>query len=527
MYLPEKYSMSSQFRRRLAGVSFLVAAALGSASSSWAGSSSDWLYAGGGLLNTRAAPNETKISPSTISGLKLKWSYTTAGDVSATPTIEGNDLYITDWGGYIHKVDRTTGAMVWKHKISDYTGNSKSLSRASPAIDASVVVIGDRAVGSGVVMGIDKNTGNLVWKTRLNTVNSTVITASPIIYNGLVYIGTSSLEEGKVVGKLINRGSMVALDVNTGKIVWQTYMTPEGYAGVSIWSSTPVVDVQRGSLYITTGNNHAVPSSVAKCINKTSDPAAQIACMAPDNYFDAVASLDLQTGKVKWSSTLNGTDIWYINCTLRLPSCQVLGGPDYDFGSGAMLINTVVAGKPTQLVGAGQKSGIFWALDPDTGKVVWSTQAGPGSPLGGIEWGSASDGARVYIASGNMYHKEFTLYGSNQKWLAGAWTALDAATGKFLWQVGQLGGGPRDGAEKLHSSISPPVTVANGVVFYGNADGTMAALDGATGKTLWTYLSGGTVNSGPAVIDGNVYWGSGYSQFGGNPNNQLYAFSVN
>ena len=53
------------------------------------------------------------------------------------------------------------------------------------------------------------------------------------------------------------------------------------------------------------------------------------------------------------------------------------------------------------LVGAGQKSGQYWALDPDTGAVVWVTQAGPGGTAGGLQWGSAVDGKRVYTANAN------------------------------------------------------------------------------------------------------------------------------
>jgi len=45
-------------------------------------------------------------------------------------------------------------------------------------------------------------------------------------------------------------------------------------------------------------------------------------------------------------------------------------------------------------------------------------------------------------------------------------------------------------------------------------------------QTLWTFASGGSVNSGAAIVDGAVYWGSGYGVrgIGLKPNNKLYAF---
>lgn len=76
------------------------------------------------------------------------------------------------------------------------------------------------------------------------------------------------------------------------------------------------------------------------------------------------------------------------------------------------------------------------------------------------------------------------------------------------------------------------MTVANGVVYAGSlASGqnsnNMYALDAKTGKILWDFNSGGSVVAGAAVVNGTVYWGSGYSRYGlGVFNNKLYAFTV-
>ena len=57
--------------------------------------------------------------------------------------------------------------------------------------------------------------------------------------------------------------------------------------------------------------------------------------------------------------------------------------------------------------------------------------------------------------------------------------------------------------------------------------GDMVVLDSATGATLWSYHANGSVVAGPAIVNGVVYWGTGYSNLGlGTGNNQLFAFST-
>ena len=71
------------------------------------------------------------------------------------------------------------------------------------------------------------------------------------------------------------------------------------------------------------------------------------------------------------------------------------------------------------------------------------------------------------------------------------------------------------------------MTVANGVFFAGSLSGDMVALDASNGKLLWKFASGGSVVCGPSIVNGTLYWGSGYSMFGaGTDNNKLYAFSL-
>ena len=346
----------------------------------------------------------------------------------------------------------------------------------------------------GKLLAFNKNTGALVWSTQLDSHFAAIITQSATAYDGRVYVGVASQEEalaGFVPGYpcCSFRGSMLSVDAATGAIVWKTYFVPSvpaGYSGNAIWGSSPAIDTKRNQVYVATGNNYSVPDSVLACVEAAAGNETAIkACIAADNLFDAVVALDLTSGAVRWATKALPFDAWTVSC-LPPPfgdgsNCPEPEGPDYDFGQAPALFTVEANGKPKQLVGAGQKSGQYWAMNPDTGVVAWVTQAGPGGTAGGLQWGSAVDGKRVYTANANYNAVPWTLPGGATT-RAGVWSALDAATGQVLWQKADPSPGPVVFGSR--GSTSGPVTTANGVVFGCSLDplGHMYALDAATGE---------------------------------------------
>jgi polyvinyl alcohol dehydrogenase (cytochrome) len=477
---------------------------------------SDWTSAGQNNHNTRDAAAETIIGPGNVGGLVPRWVLPATGNVAATPTVSGGVVYVPDLGGTLWAVNAATGNVIWSASVGAYLGVPFDVSRTSPAIDGNEIVIGTGAtpvtaldpVGA-YLLGINATTGALLWKKKVATDPYAMITGSPVIDDGVVYAGVSSDDELASPLTPTFRGSVVALSERTGRVLWQTYTAPPGYTGNAVWGSTPVVDHATGLLYVATGNNYSVPSGVCQS-------PVQTGCTPPaaDDYFDSVLGLNLQTGAVAWARGTLTADAF----TATSPQ-----GPDYDFGSGPNLYTATINGQPMDLLGVGQKSGIYWALDPATGAVVWKTQVGPGGPEGGIEWGSATDGTRVYAAiSDYLANTPYTITsasGQTSTITGGSWSALDAATGKILWQTADPQGAPDLGF----------VSTANGVVYAGSATllgDTMYALDASDGTILWGYPSGGAVISGAAIVNGSVYWGSGYFEPAGVSNNALYAFSL-
>jgi len=533
---------------------------------------SDWPMFGQNVCNTSSPLFTGAITKDNVGKLKTKWVYDAAGDVSATPAVVGGYVYVPDWGGMINKLDAATGTVVWSKSVGDLLSQQDAgaglasvlassdagpagagfLSRTTPLVTGGLVIFGAMRQASNLyatlapnayLVAIDQNTAAVKWVTLLDPHPAAVLTGSPVLEGGRLYIGVASFEE--VFGTAVtgytccsHRGSEVAVDVATGSVVWQTYTITDalyyaggtadagaaegggsdggpalsGYAGGAVWSSTAVVDRKRQQLYVTTGNSYSV------------SPTNPDAGGADGNYIDAVLALDLATGNVKWVRSVpeGGQDIWTFSGG---------NGVDSDFGSGANLFTTTINGAPTDLVGAGQKSGMYWAFNPDTGATVWQTQVGPGGHLGGIHWGTATDGIRIYTGLNNEDGKVFAIGGQGpemgKETTTGTWAALDPATGDILWQIADpalLDGGLNA------ASVNGPVVAVNGVLFGGSMDaqGTMFAFDAATGDVLWSFKSGATVYGSPAVVGGVVYWGAGYpSRLGfGNSIKKLYAFEV-
>lgn len=513
-------------------VGLLCAAAPAQADSSDSG----WPSAGQNLGNTRYQNQSGGISPLTVGGLTQKWAFTTGGDVSATPAVDEVAVYFPDWAGNLYAIDRKTGAQIWKVSIAAASGTPGDKARATPVITGNKIIIGTQGNlfatpgnggPGGKMLAFNKKTGALLWATQLDNHYAAIVTQSATVFDGRVYVGVASMEEALagIVGVCCSfRGSQLALDVDTGAILWKTYTVPVGYSGGAVWGSSPAVDVKRGQIYIATGNNYSVPEQVKQCVIAAGNNTDSVkACLAADNYFDTILALDTKTGAVRWATKALPYDTWIAACIgFGPPSlCPQPISPDYDFGQAPALFHVKSDGKgrPSDVVGAGQKSGKYWALEPSTGAVKWVTQAGPGGTGGGLQWGSAVDGERIYTANANSDLVPWPAGGTDT---TGVWSGIDAVTGQLLWQRRPSGGG----------STSGPLTTTNGVVFGCSLDrtnGYMYALDAATGTELWKFSSGGSCLSGAAISNGEVFWGSGYSNlFGsfGGPNNKIYAFQL-
>ncbi|HKD05047.1 MAG TPA: PQQ-binding-like beta-propeller repeat protein [Bryobacteraceae bacterium] len=494
----------------------------------------DWPMFGQGPANTANNPTESAISIKNVAHLVTKWTVTTGGDVSARAAVVGGVAYFPDWGGNLWAVDANSGKVIWSRQIGSYLGTSSTVvSRTSPAVLNGYVYIGTQY--GAYLLAINASNGASVWKTQLESADPyAIISASPAVVNGVVYTGVASLAEGaSAYGITIStnpgpRGSVVAVNAADGSIKWQRYTVPAGYTGGGVWGSNLVVDAARNTVYAGTGDNYTHPASSAEsasydnfgdCVTANGGvlATAEQVCLSPNDYVDSMLALDATTGAVKWAQRLvtwkqqgvtDGSDDWNVDCAFGGSQCPTPPtGPDYDFGSAPNEVTFNTVKGPKTIIGAGQKSGIYYAMDPDTGALLWQTQVGPGSSLGGMEWGSASDGQRIYVSIANL--NGISYPSPHQTWTAGSWAALDPGTGTILWQTADPNGAIDIG----------PLAVANGVVYAPSMAGaanapTMLALNAASGQILWQFAAGHSVNAGATIVNGIVYWGSGYAHLG-------------
>jgi outer membrane protein assembly factor BamB len=321
-----------------------------------------WPSGGHDTSNSHSQPAETQINPQNVVHLAPKWTFTTYGDVSAIPAVVGGAVYFPDWGGYLNKVDPTTGKLIWQTQIDSYLsdlGITGGVSRAAPAVVGNTVYLGDQ--NGGHLFAVNATTGQLIWRTQVDSRPFAILTAGPLVVNGVIYQGVASLEEGVAANGsypcCIFRGSIVAVDAATGHTLWNTYMTPDnggqpcttqgdptanppipisgcGYSGASVWGTTPTYDPASNTLFVTTGNNYTVADSVKQCEANHGTPGQ---CLDPNDHVDSILALNASTGAIKWATGTGKFDDWNVACIpgFGVPnSCPANPGPDYDFGSG-------------------------------------------------------------------------------------------------------------------------------------------------------------------------------------------------
>ena len=359
--------------------------------------------------------------------------------------------------------------------------------------------------------------GKLLWKVKVEDQPVARITGAPALYEGRLYVPVSSTEEraagySAVYPCCTFRGSVVALDANTGKQIWKTYIIPEapkplkktskgvqlwGPAGGAVWDS-PTVDPKNHALYIGTGDSYNHPAG------KTTD---------------AIMALDMNTGKVAVGGSRHreGRVAGGLRPQGTSENCPKDIGPDYDFGASPIL-RTLPNGR--RILVAGQKSGIVWGHDPDKqGAVVWKAQLVEKLARGEITFGGAADGAKAYFG------------------LKGGIAAVQLSNGEKKWFTPiEPPKGPA-----LRNGETAALTAIPGVVFSGSWDGVVRALSTEDGRVLWQYdtmrqfktvngvaAKGGSMGAaGPTVAGGMLFVGSGYTFGPGATGNVLLAFSPN
>jgi polyvinyl alcohol dehydrogenase (cytochrome) len=483
--------------------------------------SPSWIGWGPGDGNGRYQKADfARLSEKDLPKLKLKWALGYPGDRMSysQPAVAGGRLFTGSPAGKVYSVDAKTGCIHWIFQAEDSVRAAIQLGRNKAG--QWLAYFGD---GLTNTYAVDAATGRQIWKATLNPMPYCRVTGGPALHAGRLFVPTSCPED---VGAMNpkhecckSRGSVASLDAETGRILWQTFTTDEpkqtgvskagvpqwGPSGASVWGAV-TVDPDRKLVYAGTGNNHSNP---------------------PTKTSDAILALDMNTGKIVWSTQLwPGGDAWNMACGgMNGANCPDNPGVDYDIGSAPILRKL---GGKTYVI-AGQKSGQLTALDPDkSGEIVWKSQAAKGGKLGGIEWGPAADEEMVYVPVSDALER---------RGAGGGVRAIRIRDGESIWFAPPVPCGDRKPCIQANPGAA---TAIPGLVFAGAMDGILRAYSANDGKVLWEYdtvrefdtvngikARGGSLNGpGVSIVNGMVFVNSGYGMWGGSPGNVLLAFGL-
>jgi len=499
--------------------------------------SAQWNGWGRDIENTRYQP-EPAIRATDVPKLGLRWAFGFQGSaVAGQPTVVDGRLFVLSSVGRVYSLDARTGCTYWTYDAASGTHSSIDIGELGPSRRAAAPVPEKQPTSrrkskgqgkgkgkkakqtltlahldilkapsaaffgddTGAVYALDAQKGTLLWKTQVDSHPLARITGTPTLFHDRLYVTVGSSEQSAAQSATYAcctfRGSVAALEMSTGRVVWQTFMVPlepAPSAGAAI-AAAPTIDAKRNLLYVGTGG------SLTQMRQK---------------FTDAVVALDLTDGQVHWAKQFSRHD--------------EAGAADF---ASSPILRTLADGR--QVVLAAQKSGIVFALDPDHGgEVLWQTKMAEASVPRGIEWGPAADHRSLYIAlSGLAAEPENS---------SGALMAIDMRNGVRRWYTPTPVPACSWGPEACFHAQAQAVTVIPGVAFSGSMDGHLRAYSTIDGKIVWDtdtakdYLtvngikaSGGSLDQGGAtIVNGYLYINSGYGQRNGQPGNVLLAFSV-
>ena len=469
---------------------------------------SRWLTFGGNYANHRFSPL-AQITPENVTRLQPQWTFQTAtlGNFETTTLVRDNVLYVTGPQNMAWALDARTGKQIWRYRRELPQG----LTACCGLVNHGFGVLGDKLFMTTLdahLIALDMKTGAIAWDATMEEYKKGYAsTLSPLVVHDKVIVGVAGGEYGI-------RGFIDAYDAQTGKRAWRLYTIPgPGEAGNNTWAgdswqrggsgiwATGAYDPELNLVYIGTGNP---------------GPDYHSESREGDNLYScSMLAIDADTGQIKWHYQFTPHDVH-----------------DWDSTQVPILADITVAGQPRKVLMTANRNGFYYTLDRTNGKLIvgkpfvqttWAKEiGGDGRPVllpghtpdekgevtcpditGGTNfWPPAYDpnsklffvNAREVCATYYAWKPEFAqgdrfTGGAAQRLrdrenpAYGALRAIDPATGTRKWEY-----------KYINPSTSGLLTTASNLIFSGDAEGNLLALDSRSGKLLWRYQMGATLH---------------------------------
>jgi outer membrane protein assembly factor BamB len=451
------------------------------------------------------------INSSTVDELEVAWSTPIAangpsGGYASSPIVSKGVIYSQDLASNVQAIEASGGDVLWERRYD------------LPSPGPNGLVVQDGMVFGATpssTFALDQRTGKQIWSVRLTRNKHEGIDMAPAFNDRIIYVSTVPADASESYGAGAV-GVLWALDAETGKKLWHFDTVPRTLWGDPRVNSggglryTPSFDI-KASMYFGVGSPAPFPGTAKKPWGSSR--------AGPNLYTDALVKLDSRTGKLEWYR-------------------QVTPHALYDWGFQSPPIIIYDEGEET-VIGAG-KSGIVLALDARSGEPLWRVSVGthnghdddgllamrgetsklelpmtvyPGS-LGGVAAPMATDRESVFVP---VVNSPVEVIGQTELRepgpLSGELVALDVKSGELEWRH-----------EFPDSAPLGFVSVANDVVFATTADGSLQALDTATGSVLWEETLPAGTNAGVSISGKTVIAPAGLAAEGQTP--QLVAFRL-
>lgn len=485
------------------------------------------------------APAVTSVSRANIASAKIAWVFglPSTSTVRSHPSITADTIFVSTQSGHVLALDREEGCVKWHRNLGRPVRGPTTFGEVngSPAL-----LLLDAAARVHALFAAD---GATIWTHDAALFEQSMGTAGIAQHENRLFVPLSATDVGAAMDPAYEccrgHGAVVALDADTGARMWTAHMTADakpttrstvgtqlwGPSGAPVWT-TPAVDAANGRIYIGTGENTSKPATATS---------------------DAIMALSMETGEILWKYQATANDTFNMACSFFRksgPNCPSNpAGPDLDFGGG---VSMAKMSDGREIVVGGQKSGVVHAVDAATGEKIWTTRVGAGSALGGVHWGVTVAKGRVFAP---VSDPDFPLPGYNPT--PGLY-ALDIDTGELVWAYRVERGCELKGpafaltsdeawpdCPRQYAFSAAPTSTAE-LVFAPALDGKLRVFDADTGDVLWTYdtkrefesvnevaAHGGAIDNAGVQLAGEMFFvQSGYAMFGQMPGNALIAFRV-
>ena len=465
---------------------------------------SKWLTFGGNYSNQRFSPL-TQIAPENVSKLQPQWTFQTGtlGNFETTTLVRDNVLYVTGPQNVAWALDARTGRQIWRYRRE----LPPNLTACCGLVNRGFAVLGDKlfmVTLDAHLLALDMKTGAIAWDATMEDYKiGYASTIAPLVVKDKVIVSVAGGEYGI-------RGFIDAYDAQSGKRAWRFYTIPgPGEPGHNTWAGdswkiggsgvwvTGAYDPEQNLVFYGTGNP---------------GPDYHSESREGDNLYScSLVALDVDTGKLKWHYQFTPHDVH-----------------DWDSTEVPVLADIPINGQTRKVLMLANRNGFYYTLDRTTGKVIaakpfvqttWAKEIGSdGRPMmlaghtpdekGEITCPDITGGTNFYPPSFDPRQRLFfvnareacmTFYAWKPEYTAGdrftggagqrakgpdmpvygALRAIDPATGERKWEF-----------KYLNPSPIGLLTTASNLIFTGDSEGNLMALDSRNGKLLWNYQMG-------------------------------------